>query len=188
MPPYKLKELFYGRDGVPSEFKYPLHGRFPLRDVLTVEQLNNPNMSNDQGDRIRRVVKRGSATNTTVGSLSSFKSFTRRYYPTGTQESVELAILSHEADAGSFSGKGDSGALIASAKGEFVALLIGGATHGTDSPDITYAIPFDSVRELVEEEFPGADFNFENLEQILADERAEVRKFLFLCIDPDHVR
>ncbi|CDO71530.1 hypothetical protein BN946_scf184910.g30 [Trametes cinnabarina] len=172
MPPDKLKELFYGRDDVPSEFKYPLHGRFPLRGMLTAEQLNNPNSLNDQGDRIRRVVKRGSTTNTTVGTLSGFNSFVRRYYPSGNQESIEVTILSHEADTGSFSRGGDSGALIASAKGEFVALLTGGATHGTDSADITYGTLFDWVREIVQEEFPGANFYFDNLQEFLADVRA----------------
>ncbi|KAI0649850.1 hypothetical protein C8Q79DRAFT_1006169 [Trametes meyenii] len=169
MPPSKLKELFYGRNDVPSEFKYPVHGLFPLRGMLTAEQVKNPNSSNEQGDHIRRVVKRGFATNTTVGTLTRFMSFVRRYFPTGNQESIEIAILSHEADTGSFSRRGDSGALITSAKGEFVALLTGGANHGTDSSDITYGTLFDTIRELVEEEFPGANFYFENIEQFLAD-------------------
>lgn len=172
MPPSKLKELFYGRDNVPSEFKYPVDGRFALRGMLTAEQLNNPKSLNDQGDRIRRVVKRGFTTNTTVGTLTGFNSFVRRYFPTGNQESIEVTILSHEADTGSFSREGDSGSLIASTKGEFVALLTGGANHGTDSSDITYGTLFDWIRELVEEEFPGANFHFENLQEFLADVRA----------------
>ncbi|KAG8722836.1 hypothetical protein FRC08_007784 [Ceratobasidium sp. 394] len=172
MPPSKLKKLFYGRDDVPSEFKYPDHGRFPLRGMLSAEQVNNPNSLNGQGDPIRRVLKCGFTTNTTVGTLSRFNSFVRRYFPTGNQDSVEVPILSHEDETGSFSRGGDSGSLIVSAKGEFVALLTGGANYGTDGSDITYGTLFEWIRELVKAEFPGADFNFEDLQQFLADVKA----------------
>ena len=168
--PSKLKALMCERFGVPSKFKYPDDGLLTLRGMLTADQLTNPNTTSDlQGDRTRRVLKRGFATNTTVGTLTRFMSFARRYFPTGHLESLEVPILSHEHDSGTFSNRGDSGSLIVSARGEFVALLTGGAGGGADSPDIAFATPFEWVWDLVRAEFPGADLCFDNLQEFLAD-------------------
>ena len=96
-------------------------------------------------------------------------SFVRKYFPTGNVESLEVPILSHEHDPGTFSKGGDSGSLVVSARGEFVALLTGGTSKGTDGSDITFATPFEWVWDLVKEEFPGASLYFDNLEEFLAD-------------------
>ena len=96
-------------------------------------------------------------------------SFVRQYFPTGNQESLEVAVLSHEQELGSFSKRGDSGSLIVSTMGEFIALLTGGAYSGTDSSDVTYATLFEWVWDLVKAEFPGADLNFDDIEEFLAD-------------------
>ncbi|CAE6389034.1 unnamed protein product [Rhizoctonia solani] len=165
----KLKSLIYQRDDVPSDFKYPDDGLLALRGILTADQVTNPTNLNLQDYRVRRVLKRGFATNTTVGTLTRFMSFVRQYFQTGTQESIEVAILSHEQDSGTFSKAGDSGALIVSTIGEFIALLTGGTSKGTDASDITYATPFERVWDLVQAEFPGANLDFDNLEEFLAD-------------------
>ncbi|KAF8884562.1 hypothetical protein CPB84DRAFT_1816945 [Gymnopilus junonius] len=143
LSPWKLKELMYERDDVISEFKYPDHGQ-------------QPHTLNLQGDRVRRVLKRGLTTNTTVGTVTGFMSFLRRYFPTGNVESLELAILSHENESDTFSKGGDSGALIVSATGEFVALLTGGISKGKDGSDITFGTLFEWIWMLVKEEFPDA--------------------------------
>lgn len=168
-PPAKLKALMYDCVDVPSKFKYQDNGLLALRGMLTADQVNEPIALNLQGDRIRRVIKRGFTTNTTVGILTQFTSFVRKYFPTGNMDSVELAILSHENDTGTFSKGGDSGSLIVSARGEFVALLTGGTNNGTDGSHITFATPFKYVWDSVKEEFPGADLYFDNLEDFLAD-------------------
>jgi len=165
----KLKSLIYDCDDVPSDFKYPDNGLLALQGILTAHQIDNPTNLNLQGDRVRRVLKRGFTTNTTVGTLTKFMSFVRQYFQTGTQESLEVAILSHEQDSGTFSKGGDSGSLIVSTIGEFLALLTGGTNKGTDSSDITYATPFEWVWDLVKAEFPGANLYFDNLEEFLAD-------------------
>lgn len=135
LPHSKLKPLMYERIGVPSEFKYPDDGLLTLKGMLTVNQLNNPNTSNLQGDHIRRVLKRGFRTGTTVGTLTRFMSFVRQYFPTSNVESLEVAILSHDKDEwGAFSNKGDSGSLVVSPVGEFVALLTGGTNSGKVAP------------------------------------------------------
>ncbi|KAI0033279.1 hypothetical protein K488DRAFT_48055 [Vararia minispora EC-137] len=169
LSPSKLKSLMYERIDVPSEFKYPEDGLLHLRGMLTADQVNNPNSLNLEGDRVRRVIKRGFSTNTTVGTLTRFRSFGRKYFSTGDMESLEVPILSHENDSGTFSRGGDSGSIIVSPTGEFVALLTGGPTSLTDGSDITYATLFEWVWELVKEEFPGANLYFDDLEAFLAD-------------------
>jgi hypothetical protein len=159
----------YDRIDTPSKFKYPSDGLLTLRGILTADQINNPNSLNLQGDRIRRVLKRGFTTDTTVGTLTRYMSFVRKYFVTGNMESLEVPILSHENEPGTFSKEGDSGSLIVSAQGEFVALLTGGTSKGTDGSDVTYATLFEWVWELVLEEFPGANLDFDDLEAFFAD-------------------
>ena len=120
--------------------------------MLTADQINNPDTLNLHGDHICRVLKCGFTTNTTVGTLIRFASLVRKYFNTGNVES--LPILSHENDFDTFS---NSGSLIVSAIGEFVALLTGRTNKGTDGSDITFATLFEWVWDLVKEEFPGAN-------------------------------
>ncbi|KAL1749250.1 hypothetical protein HDZ31DRAFT_71061 [Schizophyllum fasciatum] len=169
MSPSKLKGLMYDRVDLPSEFKYPEDGLLVLKGMLTAEEINNPNSLSLQGDLIRRVIKRGSTTNTTVGTLTCFMSYVRKYFPTGDIESLEVPILSHEHDNGTFSKGGDSGSLIVSALGQFVALLTGGTNKGTDGSDITFATPFEYVWELVKDEYPGANLYFDDTEAFFAN-------------------
>ena len=163
----KLKALMYERIDVPSEFKYPDDGLLTLRGMLTANQVNNPNTF--QGDHVRRVLKRGFTTNTTVGTLTRFMSFVRKYFTTGNIESLEVPILSHEHDSGTFSKGGDSGSLIVSTLGEFVALLTGGTNKGTAGSDITFATLFEWVWDLIKEEFSDANLYFDNLQEFLTD-------------------
>ena len=159
----------YDHTNVPSEFKYPDDGLLPLRGMLAADQVNNSNRLNLQGDRICRVIKRGLTTKTTVGTMTRFMSYVRKYFPTGDVESLEVPILSHEHDTGPFSKVGDSGSLIVSALGQFVALLTSGTNKATDGSDITFATLFEWVWELVKDEFPGANLYFDDLEALFAD-------------------
>ncbi|KAA1475589.1 hypothetical protein DENSPDRAFT_874109 [Dentipellis sp. KUC8613] len=165
----KLKSLIYKHDDDPSDFKYPDNGLLALQGMLMARQFDNPTNLNLQGDHIRHVLKCGFTTNTTVGTLTKFMSFVRQYFQTGNRESLEVAILSHEQDSGTFSKCGDSGSLIVSPAGEFLALLTGGTNKGTDASDITYATLFEWVWDLVRAEFPGANLYFDNLEEFFAD-------------------
>ncbi|KAG2003725.1 hypothetical protein CC2G_004308 [Coprinopsis cinerea AmutBmut pab1-1] len=108
----KLKSLIHEHAAVPSKFKYPENGLLILGSMLSADQIKHPtNLNLLQGDRVtvRRVLKRGFATHTTVGSLTKFMSFVRQYFRTGNQESLGVAILPHEQDSGTFSRGGDSG-------------------------------------------------------------------------------
>lgn len=157
----------YERNDVPSEFKYPPHGLLPMRGMLTANDINNPNSLDSQGDRVRRVIKRGSTTNTTVGTLSRFISFVRKYTITGTLESLELAILPHENVTGTYSKEGDSGAMAVSAKGAYVGKVSGGTNNGTDGSDITYATLFEYDWDLILAEFPGASLYWDDIPAFL---------------------
>ena len=50
-----------------------------------------------------------------------------------------------------------------------------------DSSDITYSTSFDSVWELLLDEFPGANVCFDDLDEFLA-EVTEVRSFFLLIL------
>ncbi|KAH9847129.1 hypothetical protein C2E23DRAFT_527386 [Lenzites betulinus] len=166
--PEDFKRLMYERINVPSEFKYPPHGLLHMAGMLTANDVNNPNSLDSQGDRIRRVIKRGFTTNTTVGTLSRFISFVRKYNITGTLESFELAILPHENVTGTYSKGGDSGAMGVSAAGAYVGKVSGGTNKGTDGSDITYATLFEYDWGLILEEFPGANLYWEDIPAFLA--------------------
>ena len=83
MSPLKLKLLVFERIDVPPGFNCPKDGLLTLRGMLTANQIKDPHALNPQGDHVRRVIKRGFSTNTTVGTLTRFMSFGRKYFPTG---------------------------------------------------------------------------------------------------------
>ena len=95
-------------------------------------------------------------------------SFVRKSFPTGNLESIELPIIPHENETGTFSKGGDSGSTIVSPLGEFVSLLTGGTNKGTDGSDITYSTMFEWVWELVLAEFPGANLYWDDIPAFLA--------------------
>ena len=159
----------YDRIDVPSEFKYPEEGLLQVRGMLSATSINNPNSKNLAGDPIRRVIKRGFSSNTTIGTLSGFNSCIRKYFATGELTSIEVAILPHDNHSTVFSKKGDSGALVVDALGQFVAILTAGTNKGTDSSDVTYATHLQWIWGLIKEKFPGANLYFDDLEGFLAE-------------------
>ena len=115
------------------------------------------------------VIKRSLSTLTTIGYLNGFESHVRRYFATGSRDSVETAVytyyndlgpMSGGGDSGPFSRGGDSGSIIVDPLGKFVALLTGG-TGPTDSPDVTFGSPMHWLWEIIEAEFPSASLYFE---------------------------
>ncbi|EJU03122.1 hypothetical protein DACRYDRAFT_88149 [Dacryopinax primogenitus] len=154
--------LMHQRTDVPSDFEYPTDGLLVLRGMFTTDPVYDHNSLGSHRERTRHVIKNGFFTGTTVGNLPRFMSFVRKYFTTGTLESLELAIFLHENETGTFSKSGDSGALI------FVGLLTGGTNKGTDGSDITYATPFTYIWDLVLSEFPGANLYFQDIPAFLA--------------------
>lgn len=145
----------------PREFEYPPSSLLELHDVLTEEDIR----TTPPGESIRRVIKRGPSTLTTIGRLSAYASHVRRYYPTGPLDSVETAIHTDHPDSLPFSMRGDSGSAIVDARGRFAALLTGGAgvdefTYGTPSCEITYGTPMHWLWPLIQAKFEGASLEF----------------------------
>ena len=165
----KLKALLQERKDVPSTFKYPDDGLLALQSILTAQQITNPDNKSLEGDLVRRAIKRGFATNTTVGTISRYMSFVRKYFLTGRLESIELPIIPHENETGTFSKEGDSGSIIVSPRGEFISLLTSGTNMGSDGSDITYSTIFEWVWELVREKFPGANLCWDDVAAFLDD-------------------
>lgn len=160
-----LKEFSYARADVPYILKHVEDGLLSLDGILATDQIINPNPDRQQ---VRRVLKRGFATNTTVGTLTRFRAFVRKYKDGGTVDSLEIPILSHEGDLGTFSKRGDSGSIIVTPTGELVGLLTSGTCSGPKGSDITFATPFEWVWELIKEEFPTANLTID-VPSFLAD-------------------
>ncbi len=153
--------LMYDRFDAPHEFVYPEDGIFKLRGILSDKQIRTPNNRTPEGDAVRRVIKRGFTSLTTVGDLSGFKSSIRRYFAIGKSNSVEVAIIPHSNNSGPFSKKGDSGSIIVDAMGRFAALLTGG-TGQTDASDITYGTPMFWLWLVILVKFPGANLYWDD--------------------------
>ena len=164
-------KLMGNRDDVPSEFKYPQQGLAEVRGILTAEQINELNRKDFEEDLVRRVIKRGVATKTTVGTMTRFKAHVRRYPSLGDpRDSVEVTILPHHGTSGPFSRGGDSGSLIIDSQFRFVALLTSGTRSGpSDTADITYGTPMEWVWDQVKEKFPGADLYFGDTKDFFND-------------------
>lgn len=110
---------------------------------------------------MRYVIKRGTATLTTIGCLSGFESHVRHYSTLGVRNSVEAAIYPYDNNSGPSSRGGDSGSAIFDALGGLAALLTGG-TGSTNSSDITFGTPMYWLWEIIKAHFPGANLYFED--------------------------
>ncbi|TFY57702.1 hypothetical protein EVG20_g8437 [Dentipellis fragilis] len=78
-----FRTLLYGRTDVPSKFRYPEEGLYRLRGILAAADINNPNSKNLHRDIARRVLRHGSTTLPTVGTLSKYMSHVRQVQPLG---------------------------------------------------------------------------------------------------------
>ncbi|KAJ7572147.1 hypothetical protein C8J56DRAFT_1009222 [Mycena floridula] len=139
-------------------------GLLPVNDMLTASNIKNPNSKNLIRDHIRRVIKHGFTTKTTVGTLSGFMSHVRWSISLGRHcDTIKMAILPHDKASRPFSKGGDSGSLIVDTLGRAVALFTGGAGV-SNSSDITFGTPMEWVWELIKDEYPGANFYCSDLE------------------------
>jgi len=151
----------YPCDAAQSDFDYPPNRLLKLQGILSADEFHKPNNRNLKGDSMRYVIKHGLTTLTTIGCLTGFKSFVRRYSVLGPLDSIEAAIYPYDNESGPFSRGGDSGAIIVDAFGKFVALLLGGTGH-TNSPDVTYGSPMHWLWEIIKAEFSGANLYWDD--------------------------
>lgn len=140
-------------------FNYPLDRLLKLRDFLSTNEMHYP--SNGEDDPSPLVLKRGPATQTTIGRLTRFESHVRHYGLLGNFDSVKAAIYPYDRKPGPFSGRGDSGSVIADSQGKFFA-VVNGSAGTADFADITYGIPVHFLwNEVIKPEFPGASLDFD---------------------------
>ncbi|KAI0682550.1 hypothetical protein BC835DRAFT_1298724 [Cytidiella melzeri] len=167
----KFRSGLYDRVEVPSEFWYPFDGLLHLRGILTAADINNPRSKNiDQSFVPRRVLKRGSATGTTFGTLSKYMSHNRKYNISGYIDSIEAAILPrryNKSYPALFSKEGDSGSLVVDAHRRLVALITSG-TGNTESSGITYATPVEYIWAVIKDEYEGASLDLEDSVNVVA--------------------
>ena len=93
----------YPCDDVQSEFKYPVYRLYELFDILSQDKIRNPKNRDRNNDRVRYVIKRGLTTKTTIGSVTGFDSYERRYTVLDPLNSIEAAIFTYDNNSGPFS-------------------------------------------------------------------------------------
>lgn len=124
-------------------------GVVPESELLSFKQLDV------NGNPALTVVKNGTSSGTTIGSVSSLRSLTRNYKSLGaTFWSRELTIIPYHGARSPFSERGDSGSIIADRSGRIVALLTGSGGV-TDAVDVTFATPYCQLEKRIKEALPG---------------------------------
>jgi hypothetical protein len=88
------------------------------------------------------VIKRGNASDLTVGHLNTIRSFTRVDFKDPGQVSKEVTVLPRNSKSGAFSRPGDSGSAVVDGKGRLAGLLTRG-TGVTEAFDCTYLTSID---------------------------------------------
>jgi hypothetical protein len=121
-------------------FKYPGNRLLEFYGTISDEEMwkPSPKTLNHENDLCVMVIKRGSASDLTVGRLNNIRSFTRVYFKgLPGQMSKEVAVLPRNSKSGAFSCPGDSGSAVVDGKGRLAGLLTGGAGV-TEVFDCTY--------------------------------------------------
>ncbi|KAF9483415.1 hypothetical protein BDN70DRAFT_771829, partial [Pholiota conissans] len=132
---------------------YPLDGLLRLKGTISDAEMRKPPESDDY---CLMVIKRGTATDLTVGRSNNICSYTRNYFDgEEVQTSKQWAILQHnQKTREAFSAKGDSGSAVVDKQGRIGGLLTSGARdpHSSDTDfDITYATPINFLLKRLKE-------------------------------------
>lgn len=143
-------------------FKYPADRLLRLRGTIPDNEMRNPSTVDQNGEKCIMVIKRGSATNLTIGRANNILSYARHYFDDDDENpetSKEWAILPYDKRSGPFSDVGDSGSVIVDGLGRIGGLLTGGAGL-TPITDVTYATPINFLLNRIKAYgFRGANIN-----------------------------
>ncbi|KAM5531085.1 hypothetical protein V8D89_015250 [Ganoderma adspersum] len=154
--PPKIIRMFNPQSSVGIPFKYPVGRKFKVQGVVTPELLANPDLYDSDGQRCLVVGKDGTKTGLTFGRYAGLVSFLCDELGV---ESIELGIYNWGKNAGVFSDKGDSGALVWDGLGRIVGQLHSGQSKdGSTSPHVTYATPGWWLLQRIKAKFPHAVF------------------------------
>ena len=145
----------------PESFEYPFDRLLPLQGTISTAELRRPTLVDENGDPCLMVLKRGIATDLTIGRGNNVFSFVRHYFKDKEPQTCkEWPVLSCNEDFKSFgfSGQGDSGAVVVDGRGRIGGLITCGGGD-TDDFDITYATPIEFLLQRIAKEFPDAHLN-----------------------------
>jgi hypothetical protein len=143
----------------PKNFQYPLDRLLPLQGTISIAELRRPTMVDEDGEPCFMVLKRGNATDLTIGRGNNTFSFVRHYVKDKEHRtSKEWPVLSYDEKSGAFSSQGDSGAVVVDGRGRIGGLITSGSSS-TDSLCITYATPIEFLMERIAKQFPNAHLN-----------------------------
>ncbi|QRV97300.1 transmembrane protein [Ceratobasidium sp. AG-Ba] len=151
---YELKSMFWP-NSTPPQKKIFYDGLLEIRGVVTHELLVTPCCYDKDGDPIFIVGKNGNTTDFTVGRHAGLEAY---LCDESGRESVEVAIYNYDRSSGSFSAKGDSGALIFTGDGRMLAILHSAIGKGHYS-HVSFGTPAWWVIEQLKTRYPHADFD-----------------------------
>lgn len=110
----------------PPSFQYPGNRLLKFDGIIPDDEIWKPSLKNT--DQCIMVMKRGHASDLTVGRLNNARSFTRVYSNDQPGPmSKEIAVLPRNSNSGAFAEPGDSGSAVVDGKGRLAGLLTSGA-------------------------------------------------------------
>ncbi|KAH9967653.1 hypothetical protein BGW80DRAFT_1340654 [Lactifluus volemus] len=145
----QFMEKVYLRGSNPTSFKFPPDRLVKLQGTVPEKYLTNPPMLDLNSDPCLVVFKNGAKTGTTVGKANNVDSFTRTYLSGQEWVSREWPVIPTDNKSGAFSDRGDSGSCVADAFGRIGGIIIGGASSGTESSDVTYVTPISFIMKVL---------------------------------------
>lgn len=150
MTTHEFTKLMYPHPANRHSFKFPTNRLLNVQGTISIDEMCNPTMLDENGDPCLIVLKRGNTTGLTLGRANNILSFVRNYFDGILQTSTEWPIYPYNSKSGAFSDKGDSGAAVIDCCGRLGGLLTGG--NGiTDSGDITYATPISCIMDSLQQ-------------------------------------
>ncbi|KAH9955048.1 hypothetical protein BGW80DRAFT_1258334 [Lactifluus volemus] len=113
-------------------------------------EMRKPTMLDQDGRACITVMKRGKTTGLTLGRGLNYMAYVRKYLPDSDTAAVskEWAVIPRDKQAGAFSAKGDSGAVVVDGMGRMAGMLTGGSGNA-DSSDVTYVTPIEFIMGVI---------------------------------------
>jgi len=153
IPPKKFRKKMYPnlQNKPEFKFKYPADRLLRIRGTIPDKETRHLPMVDQNGEPCLMVIKRGIATNVTIGRANNIRSFTRTYFDDDDENpmtSKEWPILPYDNRSGPFSDDGDSGSAVVDGRGRIGGLLTGGAGL-TGSTDVTYVTPISFLLDRI---------------------------------------
>ncbi|KAH9953289.1 hypothetical protein BGW80DRAFT_1476906 [Lactifluus volemus] len=127
------------------KFTSPINPVFNLSGTISIEEMRKPTTFDQDGRACITVMKRG----------LNYMAYVRKYLPDSDTAAVskEWAVIPRDKQAGAFSAKGDSGAVVVDGMGRMAGMLTGGSGNA-DSSDVTYVTPIEFIMGVIRQYDP----------------------------------